>query len=306
MVVITGLTKALTHQIGEYLDLKRANSGYRIIDNPTSQNDANIYNDRYISQIAASVTEFAVYKRKKRSENLVPAFLTVLYVPTPDSKRLVEFFGYSAHLVPLHDLAERLQDGRLKRHDLEDAQSSLERNFFSSTSVKEDISKIIQRISRLVPDEELLLPPTNFRLSEDEGIASKFSAYINGSLGWDDRISDELSKVDLRSTDGVTVKHRGSGHTYVDYEQIAFPPADPGAYHGDVRRLENEAMDLDRKLLLWSLFRFGAPLPSGFHHDAQRPDGRHLKDQRFFCSRVGNVFASGTHVAIYPNDCIRK
>ena len=57
--------------------------------------------------------------------------------------------------------------------------------------------------------------------------------------------------------------------------------------------------------MLCRLYRFGAPLPDGFHHDVQKRNGQDMKRVVFDCSVDGPVFVSGSYANVYPNDFVR-
>lgn len=70
------------------------------------------------------------------------------------------------------------------------------------------------------------------------------------------------------------------------------------------RQAEVAANRPNRVSLLRSSYRFGVPLPPGFHHDAQFA-GRSLYKTSFECAENGPITLSTTHANIYPDDVIR-
>lgn len=89
-----------------------------------------------------------------------------------------------------------------------------------------------------------------------------------------------------------------------DARHVLFPCARPNEYH---RRLPDPPPGSDLPVLqyfLRSVYRFGIPLPGGFHHDAQFEGDRHFDNMPFDCSRQGQITVSGGHASIYPNDYV--
>ena len=92
---------------------------------------------------------------------------------------------------------------------------------------------------------------------------------------------------------------------YRDARKVVFPCARANEMHGQLPEIEPTAAVASMQDLLRSVYRFGAPLPDGFHHDAQFEDGRHFKAMDFECSRNGSILVSASHANIYPNDYVR-
>lgn len=89
-----------------------------------------------------------------------------------------------------------------------------------------------------------------------------------------------------------------------DARGIAFPSARSTEFHGAYQL--NPSDDVDKLgELLRSVYRFGASVPQGLHHDAQFEYGRNFDQVEFECSKEGAIKVTGSHANIYPNDYVR-
>jgi hypothetical protein len=82
-------------------------------------------------------------------------------------------------------------------------------------------------------------------------------------------------------------------------------PGHPAAFHGVAHAVQQDAKLGARVSVLRSLYRFGAMLEPGFHHDAQPRDRSEFHQFEFDCSAEGRIVISGPHANIYPNDFVR-
>ena len=90
-----------------------------------------------------------------------------------------------------------------------------------------------------------------------------------------------------------------------DARDVIFPCARANELHS---RLPDVPPESDLTVLqnfLRSVYRFGTPLPDGFHHDAQLEWGRPFHNMSFDCSRNGPISVTGSHANLYPNDYVR-
>jgi hypothetical protein len=92
---------------------------------------------------------------------------------------------------------------------------------------------------------------------------------------------------------------------YRDARDVVFPCARPSALHGPLPQIDTPDAVSALQYFLRSAYRFGTPLPDGFHHDAQLERGRHFREMKFQCTRNGSILVSASHVNIYPNDYVR-
>ena len=86
---------------------------------------------------------------------------------------------------------------------------------------------------------------------------------------------------------------------------MIFLTAHPAAFDGATREAGEEALDSELLLRLKGLYRFGAAVPNGFHHDVQYEQGRTLAGVEFECAIMGKVRGNASHANIYINDFVR-
>jgi hypothetical protein len=150
----------------------------------------------------------------------------------------------------------------------------------------------------------MLLPPQNFHVGRDDRLARLFLDVREGRRPWKDRFAEltpkRFSSDTLASLEGSQVQH-----CFQDYREIVFFRSYSEGFHGAKREIESIGSVTAGLNILRSLYRFGAPIPQGFQHDAQYVRGRHFKNQAFDCVEKGRVLISGSHANIYPNDFVR-
>lgn len=149
-----------------------------------------------------------------------------------------------------------------------------------------------------------LLPPRNFLLDGSD-LASVFRQFRQGARNWVDRL-EELGPTALTNDDiPKRISPKKTERIFVDARGMAFPIAHPTAYDGLPREIDLDAEEYAVTSALRSLYRFGAPLPRGLHHDAQHSDGSDLGGSTFHCDQRGTFSAQGNYANVYPNDFVR-
>jgi hypothetical protein len=90
-----------------------------------------------------------------------------------------------------------------------------------------------------------------------------------------------------------------------DARNVIFPCARANEHHGQPPEISPESDLAVLQVFLRSVYRFGTPLPDGFHHDAQLERGHHFDRMSFDCSREGQIQVTASHANIYPDDYVR-
>lgn len=164
-----------------------------------------------------------------------------------------------------------------------------------------------QRVDRLAEADALLLPPENFHISKQARLRTLFYEMRNGHRDWSNRLP-ELVAQNFTQTSFPRFSPAETRTAFKDDRDFVFLRAHPTAFHGSVRELLGEEADwseTEMRLMLQSLFRFGAALPSGFHHDVQREHSVPVSGHVFDCGEEGAVRLSGKYVNVYPDDFVR-
>ncbi|HTK34948.1 MAG TPA: hypothetical protein VL358_06620 [Caulobacteraceae bacterium] len=228
-------------------------------------------------------------------------------MPAPDEEKLLRAFDFFAFPIALASLANWDSRGRQLRHRIDNAVEAVRDALSPQGLHKEALDHVKQRINRLSEQEPFLLPPRNFHASEMLRISDLFREVRSGRRPWTDRFAE----LPLKACNSEIYPRLGSektSHLFQDHREVLFPVAHMTAHHGPTREIEtegNEAESSEIMLTLQSLYRFGAPLPNGFHHDAVRERGEAFREFPFECSRAGETLVSGEYANIYPDDFIR-
>jgi hypothetical protein len=264
---------------------------------PTS--DHYLYDRDYVRKLAILGAQFAQRRRaiKSKIEVSVPSFVYLLYVPGAGEERLLAEFDFAVFPIALSELGLRDARGRMNRHEVEAITASVRRAMLQQ---REAISEISNRIKLARTKDAILLPPINFHISRAERFSQILLAVRQGHRNWNDRFAELAT----RRFDRETLSALKAGevqYCFCDARDIVFFL--PWGLHGDL--WEGEVSAETASSILRALYRFGGPLPRGFHHDAQFERPRILKNEVFECSSQGRVQVSGTHANIYPNDYVR-
>ena len=303
MFVLAGLPPEVHNFAKSFLEGIRSTA--IVVGAPSPQRDGALYPKSLVETLLRATASFAFRRRTKGPEvPLTPKSITLLYVPACDDERLLRAFDFAVWTGALSALAAYGEGGRQLRHNRAALEAALREAAGSNGWSKHEMDQISQRINRLSDREALLLSPRNYHLREAE-LGRLFLDYRRGLRPVGDRFAD-LHSVDLTCED--LPRRLGAEevrHAYVDDREVAFLTAHPTAYHGTVREVEENTPQPQIHSLLRSLYRFGAALPCGFHHDAQPSDGTSFDKFHFFCDEDGDVEISGTHANIYSNDFVR-
>lgn len=303
MYVLAGLPPAL-HGWARDIIRDAVPGTATVVGAPSSARDGNLYADALVRTLLRAATEFAVRRRTRGPlRPIAPKSITLLYVPAPDDERLLSAFDFALMSHPMTALMARDPNGRQLRHVRAAVELAVAEAIKPQGRAKGALDVVAERINRLSDQEALLLPPRNFH-TETGRLAERFLDLRRGARPWNDRFAD-LVVEDLTHRQVERIPTGRTRRVFVDVRRVAFFTAHPAAFHGDQRELAAAAPDGEQRSLLRSFYRFGAALPAGFHHDAQRNDGSGFRAFEFDCEREGRVSVTAPYVNIYPNDFVR-
>ena len=303
LFLLAGLPNPLNVRIEGWLR-KLAGTAAKVVTVPSKGYDGPLYRDATIRSFLQAAGQFSVKRFRNQSVDAPPRprRMTLFYVPASDDHQLLKAFDYFIFPVPLRELAEFDNQGRQKRHD----RASCEQAITSALSLyaRELITFIQPRIEGRSSTEQLLLPPRNFRLPQ-QAIESLFLELTRRTRLWENALTEVKPEVFGREQMPKFLHHRERRAMFRDARNIIFPCARSAQLHGRPSELGPDSEVSVFQDFLRSTYRFGIPLPDGFHHDAQLEWGSEFDRTSFDCSRKGSIEVSGSHVNIYPNDYIR-
>lgn len=274
---------------------------------PSRQADGQLYTQAVVEKLLAEAASFAIRRRRGSTPEAVsPASIVLAYVPGPDEEVLLSAFDFCVMPAPLRVLAAFApENGRQYRHHADTAYEAVVAAIGRGGEAKLALDEVKQRVARHLNDSEVLfLPPINFHVGADRRLGQLFLEFRRGDRPATDRFLDLV----IHHLDGDDIERLGSDvrHCRVDNKRRAFLNAHPTAYDGSEWTVdEADATAAKLQPVLRSLYRFGAPLPDGFHHDVQFADGSRFQKSDFDCGRAGQVTFTCPYVNIYPDDFIR-
>ena len=304
MLVVAGLPLSLHNRAASALkELSPIKT--KIVVLPSAQRDGLLYPEEFLASLVRGVGGFAVRRRTHGSCDFpAPSSITLLYVPASDDECLLRRLDFAVFPVPLRELAARDARGQQLRHSFDAITAAFRKVLGPGGPIKTNLDVIRERINRLADSEALLLPPRNFFVDDKLRVESLFRDLISGSRLW----TDKLAELPLCLVTRDTVRRLPPGQTrkaFKDCRNLVFLTAHPSAYDGKARAVEGEASDGELLIRVKGLYRFGAALPNGFHHDVQFEYGRDLGGVECECAQMGTVRVHGSHVNIFINDFVR-
>ena len=300
MVVLAGLPP---EHYTWAVDLLASNSRV-VVGAPSSARDGPLYPARAVETLLKSAASFAVRRRSRGPASPIhPSFVTLLYVTSPDEEALLSAFDFAVLPVPLGVLGVYGERGRMLRHERAAVEAALRAAFAPGARANAVAGEVRQRVGRTSEADALLLPPANFRVNGGD-LTVMFSQFRSGIRDPKDRFP-ELGIIALNRDDLPKLERNEVRRVHVDERDLAFLRANDREFHGQARELPEDAEAKAHRSLLRTLYRFGGPLPFGFHHDVQRRDGRKMVETRFECCMAGPVTVSGSHANVYPDDFVR-
>ncbi len=302
MYVVAGLPPH-THR-GAVARLNSRFPERKIVGTPSKSEDGPLYPVATVDEIVKLISEFAIKRRKNDGARPpTPKWIILLYVPSFDQEALLRVLDFAVMPAPLHALIAYGSDGKQLRHDPQAVDLAISDALGPSGPAKCALDDVLQRLQRMNDREVALLPPDNFHIDPPRTLSDLFVEYRNHERPADDRFN-ELEPTRLTRED-IPRFGRDVRHCHVDARGIAFLNAHPTAYDGAQWEKELTSSTAELLSVLRSLYRFGGALPSGFHHDVQRSDGKAMSSVLFNCCREGPISISAEYANIYPNDYIR-
>lgn len=161
--------------------------------------------------------------------------------------------------------------------------------------------EIRRRVSSYSTSEPLFLPPRNFHVSNQIRLRSLFLELRSGTRAWEDKLN-ELTLARVTREDLPHHVTKGARNIFRDARDLLFPRDEN--HHGSAREIVESDKRLTHQSLLRSCYRFGVPLPLGFHHDVQFSK-KPLFNTSFECEQKGPILLTCDYANVYPNDFVR-
>lgn len=304
LLLLAGLPNPLHSRIEEFLR-ERAGLHSKVIAVPSASYDGRLYRKSAVESLLRAAAQFSIRRLKTRGENQPPRprRIALFYVPSPDDQQLLNAFDFFVFPVPLRSLADFDKAGCQKRHTRASCEQAIQHAF--EVYDQELIRSLQPRIESRKSYEPLLLPPLNFHLPQRR-LQQAFCELSRRSRTWNNVMLDGLvpETFDREQLPGF-LDHQERQLIFRDARDVIFPCARANELHS---RLPDVPPESDLSVLqsfLRSVYRFGTPLPEGFHHDAQFEWGRPFNSMWFDCSSRGVISVSGSHANLYPNDYVR-
>lgn len=264
-----------------------------------------LFRQSTIDSLLRASAQFSIRRLKNRSDEqgVRPRRIALFYVPARDDGRLLDAFDFFVFPVPLRNLAEYDDSGKQKRHLRNEVEAAIRTAF--ELYRDELIGFVLPRIESRKSSEPLLLPPVNFHLRGGR-LREVFRELIHRARRWENPLPEGISadSFDHERLPGF-LRHEERQSIFKDVRGIVFPCARSRELHGLPENVDAQSEIPELLQLLRSVYRFGAPVPDGLHHDAQLEWGKPLERVSFECSRRGTVFVGGSHASVYPNDYVR-
>lgn len=262
-----------------------------------------LYREKTVQALLAAGAQFAVRRLKNRSDDQAarPRRIALFYVPAEDDELLLRAFDFFVFPVPLRDLST-FDDAGKRRHQREACEAAIRKGM--EVYARDLVGLLQRRIESRKSHEPLLLPPSNFHL-DDQRLRQAFCELTRGSRAWANVMPETvIAQMFDREMLPDFLDYNERQMIFRDSRSVVFPCARPTEFHG-AHEIDPAAEVPVLRELLRTTYRFGTPLPQGFHHDAQFEGGRHFNQTRFDCSREGELSVTASHVNIYPNDYVR-
>ncbi len=276
----------------------------KIIAEPSSGYEGPLYRQRTVETLLRAGAQFAIRRLKNRSSDQAarPRRIVLFYVPAEDEQRLLEAFDFFVFPVPLRGLDTYDESGTQRRRNLEQCEHAIRK---AVDVYKNELVGLIQRrIESRKSSELLLLPPANFKVS-DQSLKQTFCELTRRVRAWENAAPEGIvPEIFDRDMLPDFLDHQEHQAIFRDSRKVVFPCARPTELHA-AQDLDHQAEASILREVLRSMYRFGTSLPQGFHHDAQFGGGRHFNQMSFDCSRNGRYLVTASHANIYPNDFVR-
>ena len=304
LLLLAGLPHPLHTRIEEYLkDL--AGEYSKVIAVASGSHDGPLYRKNPVASLLRAAAEFSVRRLRNKGENQPPRprRIVLFYVPADDDQYLLSAFDFFVFPVPLRDLTVYDEAGHQKRHNRGACEEAVQKAF--EVYSRELIGSLQPRIESRRSSEPLLLPPLNFHLPQRR-LHQIFVELTRGTRTWEDAMPDGIvPEMFDRQQLPEFLGHQERQAIFRDARDVIFPCARATELHGQLPEVEPKSDLSVLQDFLRRVYRFGTPLPDGFHHDAQLEGGRRFYNMSFDCSRNGAVAVTASHANLYPNDYVR-
>jgi hypothetical protein len=303
LLLLAGLPHPLHTRIGQFLK-ELAGAYSKVLAVPSRSHDGNLYRQNTIELLLRAAADFSIRRLTNRGEEQLPQprRIALFYVPSDDEQQLIEAFDFFVFPAPLRDLAFFDSAGHQRRHDRDAGEQAIKKAF--DVYSNELIGNLQPRIEGRKSSEPLLLPPLNFHLREGR-LRQAFCELTRRARTWDSAMPDGIVPEMLDHEQlPQFLRPQERQLLYSDIRSVVFPCARPTRFHGQLPEVSLDSKLLILQNFLRSVYRFGTPLPDGFHHDAQLQEGRSFDKMSFACSRNGPISVSADHVNLYPNDYV--
>ena len=304
LLLLAGLPHPLHSRIGEFLK-ELAGVYSKVIAVPSGSHDGPLYRQPPVNTLLRAAAEFSIRRLKSRSDYQPPRprRIVLFYVPAYDDQQLLGAFDFFVFPVPLRDLASFDEAGRQERHNRSACERAVQKGF--DVYSRELIGSLQPRIESRKSSEPLLLPPLNFHLPRRR-LQQAFCELTRRTRTWDDAMPDNIVP-EMFDHDRLPefLDYQERQVIFRDARNVIFPCARAGELHWRRPEIEPQCQVVALQDFLRSVYRFGTPLPDGFHHDAQLEGGRHFHSMSFDCSRNGLISVTASHANLYPNDYVR-
>jgi hypothetical protein len=304
LLLLAGLPNPLHNRIEEFLK-ELAGVYSKVIAVSSASHDGPLYRKHPVASLLQAAADFSVRRLRNRSENQPPRprRIALFYVPADDDQNLLSAFDFFVFPVPLRELANFDEAGHQKRHNRIVCERAIQKAFEIYSS--ELIGSLQPRIEGRRSSEPLLLPPLNFHLPQRK-LQQAFCELTRRIRTWENAMPEGVvPEMFGREQLPGFLDYQERQLIFRDARDVIFPCARANELHWTPPDVQPES---DLRVLqdfLRSVYRFGTPLPEGFHHDAQLEWGRHFDNMRFDCSRNGPISVTGSHANVYPNDYVR-
>ena len=305
LLLLAGLPSSLHKRIEAILK-ELAGPSAKVVAVPSASHDGPLYRSSVVQTLLRAAGQFSIRRLQNRGADQPPRprRIVLFYVPSSDDHQLLNAFDFFVFPIPLRGLAEFDEVGHQKRHDRLTCEGAV-RLALEIYSL-ELITWIQPRIESRKSTEPLLLPPRNFHLPHRK-IRDFFLELTRRTQSWENAFPEHTAAeiFEFEQLPGFLDRAERKA-MFRDARNVIFPCARATQLHWRVPDLGPES---DLTLLqdfLRSTYRFGTPVPDGFHHDAQLEWGADFDEMPFDCSREGAIRVSGKHANIYPNDFVKS
>jgi hypothetical protein len=303
LLLLAGLPHPLHTRIEEFIK-ELAGPYCKVIAVSSGSYDGNLYRRRPIESLLRAAADFSIRRLKNRGEGHLPQprRIALFYVPADDEQQLLDAFDFFVFPIPLRDLAPFDNSGHQMRHDRDACEKAVRKGF--EVYSRELIGALQPRIEGRKSSEPLLLPPLNFHLS-GRRLRQVFCELTRRTRTWENAMPDNIAPemFDEEQLPGF-LRHQERQMIFRDVRNVVFPCARASEFHGQPPEVDQDSDISVLQDFLRSVYRFGTPLPDGFHHDAQLEGGVSFQQMSFDCSRNGSISVSSDHANLYPNDYV--